>query len=134
MRCHEKLDVIKTLDGAVLSQVTDEQLADKIEQADEYKERIYATMVMIEKATTRTGPPTTAAFRIIPVVADGSRAPGPKVRLPKLTIKPFNGNLTNWMSFWDSYKSSIHESSELSNIDKFNYLKSLVTHSALDAG
>ena len=53
-----------------------------------------------------------------------------QVPKPKLIIKPFNGNLTAWTPFWDSY---IHDNPELSNIDTFNYLRSLVSHSALDA-
>ena len=56
-----------------------------------------------------------------------------KVRLPKLTIKPFNGKLTAWPPFWDSFKSAIHENPELSKVDKFNYLRSMVTHGALEA-
>ena len=45
-----------------------------------------------------------------------------KVRLPKLSIKKFNGNLTAWTTFWDSFESTIHLNPELTNIDKFNYL------------
>ncbi len=37
------------------------------------------------------------------------------------------------MPFWDSYRAAIHDNPELSNIEKFNYLRSLVSHSALDA-
>ena len=38
-----------------------------------------------------------------------------------------------WTSFWDSYSSSIHENSDLSEIDKFNYLRSLLEKSAAEA-
>lgn len=55
------------------------------------------------------------------------------MRLPKLTIRPFNGDLTAWTTFWDSYESSIHKNPSLSDIDRFNYLRSLLEHSALDA-
>ena len=50
----------------------------------------------------------------------------PKVKLPKLTLKKFNGDLTKWTTFWDSYESSIHHNSQLSDIDKFIYLNSLL--------
>ncbi len=56
-----------------------------------------------------------------------------KVRLPKLSIKPFNGILTQWTPFWDSYKCAIHENIELSKVDKFNYLRSMVSNTALEA-
>ena len=53
--------------------------------------------------------------------------------IPKLTIKPFSGNLTTWITFWDSYNSTIHENPDLSDIEKFTYLRSLLTHGAADA-
>ena len=37
------------------------------------------------------------------------------------------------MSFWDSYQSAVHLNSELTDVDKFNYLRSLLDHSAYDA-
>ena len=48
------------------------------------------------------------------------------MKLPKLTLKKFNGDLTKWTPFWDSYESSIHNNPSLSNIDKFVYLNSLL--------
>ncbi len=56
------------------------------------------------------------------------------MKLPKLTIRPFNGDVTTWTTFWDSYESAIHHNAELSDIDKFNYVKSLLertTHEAV---
>ena len=41
--------------------------------------------------------------------------------------------LTNWISFWDSYRVAIHTNPDLSNADKFTYLQSLVERSAKDA-
>jgi hypothetical protein len=38
-----------------------------------------------------------------------------------------------WTPFWDSYSSSIPENPNLSNIDKFNYLHSLLGKSAAEA-
>lgn len=56
-----------------------------------------------------------------------------QVKLPKLSMKRFNGDLTKWMTFWDSFNSSIHSNPSLSSIDKFNYLMSLVESSAAEA-
>ena len=41
-------------------------------------------------------------------------------RLPKLEITKFSGAALQWKTFWDQYNSSIHSSSILTNIDKFN--------------
>ena len=57
----------------------------------------------------------------------------PQVKLPKLSIKKFNGDITKWVTFWDSYNSSIHSNPTLSDVDKFNYLVSSVESSAAEA-
>ena len=86
---------------------------------------------MIEKAT---GPALPAAAAPTTAVTTTATIPhSNKVRLPKLTIKPFDGKLTAWTPFWDSFKSAIHENRDLSQVDKFNYLRSMVTHGALEA-
>ena len=38
--------------------------------------------------------------------------------------------MTKWTSFWDSFKSAIHENEGLSRVDKFNHLNSLVEGSS----
>ena len=55
------------------------------------------------------------------------------VKLPKLSMKKFNGNLTTWTTFWDSFEATVHANPDLSNIDKFNYLNSLLEGSAAEA-
>ena len=47
-------------------------------------------------------------------------------KLPKLVLNKFKGNVTHWVSFWDSYKTAVHENPVLSTIDKFNYLNTLL--------
>ncbi|XP_068670957.1 uncharacterized protein [Montipora foliosa] len=48
-------------------------------------------------------------------------------RLPKLELKKFHGNPIEWYPFWESFESAVHKNSNLSGVDKFNYLKSLLT-------
>ena len=56
--------------------------------------------------------------------------PSTRTRLPKLELQKFKGNATDWMSFWDSFKSAIHDNPDISKIDKFNYLCSLLEGTA----
>ena len=46
------------------------------------------------------------------------------VKLPKLDIISFNGDKMKWNEFWDSFESAVHNNKKLSNVEKFNYLKS----------
>lgn len=56
-----------------------------------------------------------------------------KVKLPKITLPHFKANPIYWTSFWDSYKSAIHANPALSDVDKFNYLRSLLEREAFEA-
>ena len=133
MSLREKLDVIKTLDGEILDLVEERDLADEIDQADLYKEKIYSTLIKIDGTVAAVSRPTSTVKDPVVVTSPRAPPPAPKVRLPKLTIKPFSGNVTTWTTFWDSYRSTIHENVELSDIEKFTYLRSLLTHGAADA-
>ena len=50
----------------------------------------------------------------------------PRAKLPKLVLPKFKGDVTQWQGFWDSYNSSIHTNPQLTQIDKFNHLHSLL--------
>ncbi|XP_053405674.1 uncharacterized protein LOC128559007 [Mercenaria mercenaria] len=45
-------------------------------------------------------------------------------RLPKISLPTFNGDILTWQSFWDSYESTIHMNNNLTDVQKFSYLKS----------
>ncbi|XP_062703655.1 uncharacterized protein LOC134286102 [Aedes albopictus] len=53
------------------------------------------------------------------------------VRLPDVKLPLFDGKLENWLVFHDLYISLVHSSTSLSNIQKFYYLRSSLSHSAL---
>lgn len=56
-----------------------------------------------------------------------------RVKLPRLAIRPFNGDITTWTTFWDSFESAIDSSTGLSEIDKFKYLRLLLENSVAEA-
>lgn len=47
-----------------------------------------------------------------------------QTKLPVIEIPAFSGNYSDWRSFYDLYKSLIHNNPELSDIQKYHYLKS----------
>src|SRR5688572_5057147 len=55
------------------------------------------------------------------------------VKLPKLELKTFSGNVMHWQEFWDAFEASVHNQESLSDIAKFTYLKSQLTGAALNA-
>ena len=56
-----------------------------------------------------------------------------KVKLPKLELCKFNGDIIEWRGFWDQFKSAVHENENISPIEKFSYLRSLLEEKAFSA-
>lgn len=54
-------------------------------------------------------------------------------KLPESHIKRFAGDPKDWQSFWESFRSAVDTNSSLTNVDKFNYLRSLLEGPALNA-
>ena len=47
----------------------------------------------------------------------------PTIKLPKLELQKFNGNILKWQEFRDSFEASIHKNPNLQPVVKFNYLR-----------
>ena len=61
----------------------------------------------------------------VSVPSDAS-APSPDskgVRLPKLDVPRFDGEILNWRSFWEQFCISVHERTNLSKSEKLVYLQ-----------
>ncbi|XP_055543759.1 uncharacterized protein LOC129729273 [Wyeomyia smithii] len=54
-----------------------------------------------------------------------------RVKLPDIKLPTFSGNLMQWITFRDSFRSLIHYNKSLSAIDKFTYLRASVNGEAL---
>ena len=87
-------------------------------------------MVTTPATESSTVTPTTS---VTTPISTPAVVPTLGVRLPKLTIQPFEGNVTQWTSLWDSFDSAIHQNTGLNEVDKFNYLRSLLKGSARDS-
>ena len=131
MTLNEKLETLNRLDSEIIELTAEADLDDEIQQSDDYKEKIYEVLTRVNKVLNTLTAHAPAATPPLPDDVPGSR--GAMVKLPRITLPHFNGNLMKWTPFWDSYESSVHNNRELSDIDKFNYLRSLLEHSAYEA-
>ena len=48
------------------------------------------------------------------------------VKLTNVALKSFAGDPLEWLSFWDSFRASVHENSDISGEDKMNCLSGLL--------
>ena len=59
-----------------------------------------------------------------PLVTSQTDSVKSKVRLPKLEISKFGGNPREFRTFQDAFRVAIDDNSNISNIEKFTYLRS----------
>ena len=112
----------------------EEGLDEEIEQADGCKDNVYRALTMIDKALKpKPSPPTPTATSSSTSMSPAVTPHINRVKLPKLSLPHFSGNITKWDTFWDSYESAIHKNDDLTDIDKFNYLRSLLERTAHEA-
>ena len=45
------------------------------------------------------------------------------VKLPKLGVPTFDGNIIHWKQFWDQFTVAVHSRTSLSNAEKTVYLQ-----------
>ena len=114
----------KQLDADILEEGNVE---DETQRADDFKRYLYSSMVKLDSVLSAMPMPPTIIAPSTPVT------PADRIKLPKLSTESFNGEVTKWTTFWDSYDSAIHQNSSLNDVDKFNYLRSLLKGAAREA-
>ena len=53
-----------------------------------------------------------------------------KIRLPEVKINSFSGKLEEWQTWWDSYRSLVHDRQDMDKVLKMTHLKSCLTGKA----
>ena len=128
----EKLDTLKTLDSKILELIDDEGAIEaEVMESSELTDDITWAMVRIEsklKSLEINSPsvPQQSHSTGNPNAHHEAQPSGAAARLPKLELKRFNGRPEDWQAFIDCFDSAVHSNPKLNNIDKMNYLKSLV--------
>ena len=52
------------------------------------------------------------------------------MKLPKIDIVSYNGDRLRWNEFWDSFECTVHKNTNLSETEKFSYLRSKLSGEA----
>ena len=114
----EKLETLKRLDEEIVELLDDNEVVmTEIDQANQVKDSIYKALVKIELELSGT------THVVTPLV--GSRVPPTmatpptsiiRAKLPMLALGKFHNDLMSWMTFWDSFESTVHSNSEVDEL------------------
>ena len=124
-----KLKVLSDIDKEILDKCEMDTIEREVDESEAISAKILQCKQRISDAITLVAAPPPAAAATEAV----SSGPSSKPKLPKLTLPRFRGDLTSWTTFWGLYKSIVHEYCEITKVDKFSYLKSLLEGAAAKA-
>ena len=135
----EKFELLRKLSDDIVAELHDEgEIATEIEGSEALFDQVQSAIFQINKAMSipqAMSLPQLVLHHPLPQ-EEGGHMNTPTVsrmKLPELTLTPFDGNYTRWCTFWDSYESAAHNNPELPDIVKFNYLQSLLQKSAKES-
>ena len=118
-----KRNDLETIDADILGALKkDEEIEKEILEREEIEQEIDDYLSFVDNALAEVGEANSPSQR-----QSSQERHEEKVKLPKLSLATFNGDPTNWTSFWDSFKSTIGDHRGLSKIDKLKYLVNSLT-------
>ena len=135
----EKMATLKALDEAILDEmvssedITEGAVEKKVDESGDFRSVLQKAILMTTGILTKRSGVSPKSVQPGTSPEGKEKATAVRVRLPKLNIKKFSGNVTHWQEFWDSFESSIHKNDGLSKVDKFSYLRSLLEEPARSA-
>ena len=127
----DKLNKVKELDDKILDLLSDKpnDYEKELEQnlCREYSD--FELIALADQFLDTLNLNTSQAYAASSSVPVGSSSNNFRTNLPKWITKQFDGDILNWQTFWDQYYSSVHVKTNINEIYKFTYLKSLLSES-----
>ena len=107
-------------------EIDPDQLESYLDQADATRQKARQTRLLCANRLKEISAPDKDKD------STDSETPSVQAKLPKLELPRFNGEITQWQSFWDQFSSHIDDT-DLPIISKLTYLLSLLDGPAKDA-
>ena len=109
----------------------DEELEASIETSEDFREEKRLTFIEVQR-TLETKAELTSSNSSVQEDTPPIQIRREKVnaRLPKIELPKFRGDPSNWQPFWDKFLAIVDES-DMSPVNKFSYLQSLLQDEAL---
>ncbi|GFX83660.1 integrase catalytic domain-containing protein [Trichonephila clavipes] len=138
MQLISKFEELSTLDKEIENLIDIESLEEEIVTREEYRDKFIIWKIRAERyveSVSNTAIQNSVENQpqniTLPLNSTVSSVLSNQPRLPKLTLESFSGkDISSFPSFWARFKSAVHENSSLNDVDKFSYLKSVVTSDA----
>ena len=113
----EKLNVLHNLDDDILGYLSDEdEVGNEVVRSSKIRGTMQDLIVRIDSKINRSDSRSSSPSRLRPNTENNAK-------LPKLTLKSFAGDPIEFQTWWDNFKTAVHENNSVGKIMKFNYLR-----------
>lgn len=126
---HEEISMLIDGDDEDEDDKAEDQHIDDLLQMEEIFTSTKA--MLIEMIDERK--PTTALTAILPACSNNPQPIRSVIKLPKLQPPKFSGNYYDWVDFKNEFTSMIINCNDLTDVDRFRFLKSCLTGNALQS-
>lgn len=113
--------VQNSIDDLVSESELDAQLNERTSFEDTYYTALSQAELMLEQSS-----PNSSDNSLNSMSSSGRTC----IKLPTIQMPTFDGSYNTWLEFRDKFLSLVHNSNEISNIEKFHYLKSALKGNA----
>ena len=133
-----KEDTLFDLDRLIERNIPTNDLEHEVETTEDYNQRIISSKSRVQRMINRqheaaTGPHESATGHRVSYANSANTFARQSVKLPKLIIDKYNGDVSKWQEFWSQYETAIHTNDALCKREKFTYLKTYLTGPAAKA-
>ncbi|GIY52055.1 uncharacterized protein CEXT_266531 [Caerostris extrusa] len=130
----EHKETLEGLDKSIECAINDDELEEEIEGSLEYTESIVLCKSRLNRCLGNLNKlQELSTLNLSGVTTESERKLKTNTKLPRISLDKFSGDICRFQEFWPQYEAAVHENESLQDIEKFNYLKSLLTDSAATA-
>ena len=131
-KLNEKLSTLQKVNNEVLGLIEDEDAYEDYQnKADDFEIEIEEVIINIDSIILKPETEPVIHPFIPQVVPPPTPHQNHNIKLPRIDIKKFSGDVTEWQTFFDSFEVAVHSNNKLCSIEKMNYLLSYLTGEAL---
>ena len=144
----DNITLLKQLDGQIIDVISDSkdedadnQVCKEIEESDEIIAEFEKTLLTVKATLRKLGgdqsgsllkstEPSNEENLNDSCASTSSVGKSVRAKLPKLQLRNFDGKICEWPEFWNGFSSSIDNNDQLSDVDKFAYLRGFLERPA----
>lgn len=131
---HERLNQLhtdlKATDFDIVPLLSKMGAETQFDRVVEYNDRASTTSAKLNYRLCQLQDSQNRALPVAAPTASVSRTPQPDIQLPKIGFMKFDGHPWMWTPFWEQFIQLIHNNGGLTDVDRFVYLRSVVTGDA----